>query len=80
MKSQIVYNPAGVQQFLDYLEERGAEMIELTNEWEVARYRLPGENTQVVYKTKPKSYDGGRQHLSFSSDASYFHYTKRPQQ
>lgn len=75
MKTQIPYDPATIQKFLDYLEDQGATMIELTNEWEVARYRMPGGTTQVVYKTKIKGHSGS-QHLSFSSVGCYVDYNK----
>lgn len=79
MKTQIPHDPATFQQFLDWLEEQGATFITTTNEWEVARYRMPdGARVHVVYATKVKGYSGKR-HLSFSDDQSYNHYNSATQ-
>lgn len=43
------------QLFLSYIEAAGAELLDVKNEWEVARFKTKN-GTSVVYKTKKGNY------------------------
>lgn len=43
------YDPAQMAEFKVWLEERGAEVREETNEWECARFRFKSRITKVIH-------------------------------
>lgn len=66
MKTHIPHYPNNIQLFMDRLETEGAQLKDLTNEWELVRWKW-NDKTLIVYKTK-----GG--YLSFNDNMGYMQY------
>lgn len=66
MKTHIQYIPADIEAFIERLENEGAQLKDLTNEWELVRWKW-NDVILIVYKTKHDL-------LSFSDVMGYHQY------
>lgn len=67
MKTNDIYDPAQMDGFIERLMLEGAELKDLTNEWEVARWKW-NDKTLIIYKNK-------HNHLSFSDSMASIQYS-----
>lgn len=72
MKTDIHYLPAQIDGFIERLEHQGAILKDLTNEWELVRWKW-NDKILIVYKTK-------HDQLSFSDKMAYDQYRAYEQQ
>lgn len=66
MKTNTPYFMSNIDVLLERLQEEGAQLKDLTNEWEVARWKW-NDKTLIIYKTK-------HGFLSFSDYMAYEQY------
>lgn len=66
MKTQIYYFPSNIESLIEMLREKGAVLLDLSNDWEIARWQWNDE-VCIVYKNKHDK-------LSFSGTLAYNQY------